>query len=101
MKIKPCVALMCAGLVLGGCSLLDPSPSYLAATLKTHGWAVSLEEDESNVPTVYCYKTLGSRDCYSTPQKGWEGRLIESFVAPQSPKTSSLTPPHAKNNKRF
>lgn len=30
----------------------------------------------------YCYKTLGEINCYNSPRKGWEGRLVGHFEPP-------------------
>lgn len=36
------------------------------------------------IPPVYCYATLGNRDCYSEPQPNWASRQVGTIgrVAP-------------------
>ena len=33
----------------------------------------------------YCYKTLGEINCYDSPRKGWENRLVGHFEPPPAP----------------
>lgn len=71
------------GVFLGGCQSWN-TPER-ANDLITDGWVGPTPYlSVTDAKPVYCYRTLGDGDCYSSPQHGWEARLIESYE-PLSP----------------
>lgn len=53
------------------------------------GWAQPAEV--SNPPAVYCYSTIGQRNCYPTPQPEQEGRLVGFYAPPATQEMPEIT----------
>ncbi len=79
--------------LLGACAetsqflQLPPVPSFFwrpptDMDLLARSWAKP--QPSLAVPPVYCYATLGDRDCYSEPQPNWAARQVGTIgrVAP-------------------
>ncbi len=80
MKYK-LLALLCLTFSLGGCGPWLNDVFYKSDRLQERDWAAYGKR--FNPPEVYCYKTLGSADCYGYPQPAREGQLIEYYLPPQ------------------
>lgn len=59
MNLRVVATGLMVACVLGGCQSREPDP----------------------LPTVFCYRTLASPDCYADPVATWEHRLIGFHIA--------------------
>ncbi len=64
------------GPVFGDGETFQEKYGWTEARMLRHGW---LEARNIAPSPVYCYRTIATPDCYRTPQKGEEGRLIGFF----------------------
>ncbi len=71
------LTLACVGiLLLPGCGGRGVMP---AETVLSEGWRRVSQEDSASEPPLYCYKTLGNVECYSTPDERRKGELVTTY----------------------
>ncbi len=64
------------GPVFGDGETFEEKYAWTEARVLRHGW---LEARIIATSPVYCYRTISSPECYRTPQKGQQRRLIGYF----------------------
>lgn len=68
-------------LILAGCN----GKGYRdAESILEEGWANVRTEDVAQSEQIYCYKTLGTPDCYTTPDPSRASQLVSLVPAPKS-----------------
>lgn len=63
--------------LIGLTSCMDPRSWESSERIQQRGWAAPAETYHPE--TLYCYDTLGHKDCYSSPLSGAEKRIIASY----------------------
>ena len=65
-------------LILIGC---DGSGFSSSERIISSGWAGVSNEDAEGQAPLYCYKTIGSPDCYTTPDPSRRAQLVSVYPA--------------------
>lgn len=72
-------------------SCMDPRSWESSERIQQRGWAAPPETYHPE--TLFCYDTLGHKDCYAVPLSGGEGRVIASYESKYSRKLYSRERP--------
>lgn len=72
-------------------SCMDPRSWESSERIQQRGWAAPPETYHPE--TLFCYDTLGHKDCYAVPLSGAEGRVIASYESKYSRKLYSRERP--------
>lgn len=74
-------------LVLMGC---DGSGLTSSENIISSGWARVSNEDSDGQEPLYCYKTIGTPDCYTTPDPSRSSQLVSVYPAKNTARPAGM-----------
>ena len=74
--------MSCSLMILPGCGGKGIRP---AESIIEDGWARVAKEDSESEPPLYCYRTIGDVQCYTTPDERRSNQLVSVYPIHKNP----------------